>query len=50
MNNLTKKQNIFEADFLPPYGVPEVTMQGEVAKVAGLIFAVGAVIYLLGQN
>ena len=41
MNDVRCARNQFEVDFFPPYGKPEVTLTGEIATIAGLIFAVG---------
>ncbi|MCK4669801.1 MAG: hypothetical protein KAT43_01265 [Nanoarchaeota archaeon] len=47
MDNVRLAKNRFEVDFLPPYGKPEVTLTGEIATIAGIIFAAGlALTYL----
>lgn len=43
MDNVRFAKNQFEVDFLPPYGKPKVTLTGEIATIAGVIFAVGLV-------
>ena len=47
MNEIRFTKNQFEVDFLPPYGKPEVTLTGEIATIAGIIFATGLVLKYL---
>jgi len=47
MDNIRNARNKFEVDLLPPYGKPEVTLTGEIATIAGIIFAVGLTIKYL---
>lgn len=47
INNVRNAKNKFEVDFLPPYGEPEVTLTGEIATIAGVIFTAGLVLKYL---
>ena len=39
-----KAKNKFEIDFLPPFGVPEVSIFGDAAILATALFFVGKIV------
>ena len=47
INNVRMAKNKFEVDFLPPFGKPEVTITGEIATAAAMIFTAGLVLKYL---
>lgn len=42
-------RNKFEVDYLPPYGKPEVTITGEAATYAGVLFGIGILLKQLNR-
>lgn len=50
MAKTRKARYKFEVDLLPPFGVPEVNMYGQVALLAGTIVATGYVLKTLQDS